>query len=356
MLKSLQIKNFRGIVEGKIEGLAPLSILVGANGQGKSTVLEAAHLFASAPDVRQLHRVALRRGWYGSGTWQFLSPANGASKESSDIFRFKLDGIVEKSSEEVVEIGVAGWGSSSRQLDLLSQATKEGVAADIQIGLELTGGKDGQMETIISANGEMATPTIKRGTGETALASSALLDVNGFAQPGMMEAGLSASTVGGWLDDVLKVARAVIPNLADLRLVKLHGNTVAMLYFGSGKPSIPIHVAGDGVRRIIEHAQFVLGGPPGLVVIEEPENFLHPGARRISANILWAAVERGEQVIISTHNLDLLDDIISDKDASALESLCVFRTSLSNGVLHTERIRGNETKEAREILGQDLRV
>lgn len=41
MLKSVEIERFRGIREGRVEGLAPVTIFVGPNGSGKSTLLEA---------------------------------------------------------------------------------------------------------------------------------------------------------------------------------------------------------------------------------------------------------------------------------------------------------------------------
>ena len=41
MISSIEIRNFRGIQSGKLEDLTPLTILVGPNGCGKSTILDA---------------------------------------------------------------------------------------------------------------------------------------------------------------------------------------------------------------------------------------------------------------------------------------------------------------------------
>jgi predicted ATPase len=43
MIEKLKITNFRGIKDGEIE-LAPVTILLGANNSGKSTILEALFL------------------------------------------------------------------------------------------------------------------------------------------------------------------------------------------------------------------------------------------------------------------------------------------------------------------------
>ncbi|RLF99594.1 MAG: hypothetical protein DRN49_04150 [Thaumarchaeota archaeon] len=43
MIKKLRLENFKGIKSGEIE-LAPLTILLGANNSGKTTILEALFL------------------------------------------------------------------------------------------------------------------------------------------------------------------------------------------------------------------------------------------------------------------------------------------------------------------------
>ncbi|MEK7806526.1 MAG: AAA family ATPase, partial [Chloroflexota bacterium] len=52
MLSSLEIQNFKGIKQGKIEDLAQVNILVGRNNSGKSTILDALVLLR-APIIGQ---------------------------------------------------------------------------------------------------------------------------------------------------------------------------------------------------------------------------------------------------------------------------------------------------------------
>ncbi|MCA1597219.1 MAG: AAA family ATPase, partial [Chloroflexi bacterium] len=49
-VKTVWMKDFRGVAEGQLNELTPLSILVGPNGSGKSTVLEALQIACAAPD------------------------------------------------------------------------------------------------------------------------------------------------------------------------------------------------------------------------------------------------------------------------------------------------------------------
>ena len=66
MYSSVKIENLRGIREGVVEDLAPLTVLVGPNNSGKSTVLEGLYLGLGG-DVNAAAKVVLRRGWCGLG-------------------------------------------------------------------------------------------------------------------------------------------------------------------------------------------------------------------------------------------------------------------------------------------------
>lgn len=48
LIEKIQIKNYRGIQEGEIDNLKHTNIIVGRNGSGKSTILEALYLLSHA--------------------------------------------------------------------------------------------------------------------------------------------------------------------------------------------------------------------------------------------------------------------------------------------------------------------
>jgi predicted ATPase len=207
-------------------------------------------------------------------------------------------------------------------------------------------------------NGGIAIPKQFKWSGATGLDACQFLDSNSFRGPEAIKDRVSEATRLGWLDRVIDKAKNVVLGLTDLRLVDLDGQSVAFLYFGKGQPSIPVHAAGEGMQRIVEMALAVMGGPPGLVVLEEPENFLHAAAQHVCSEILWAAVDKGEQVLLSTHNLELLDKLLTDETGSPrdLSKVAVFKTSLESGEFGATCFEGSEALEARNILGQDLRI
>lgn len=81
------------------------------------------------------------------------------------------------------------------------------------------------------------------------------------------------------------------------------------------KEKRPVEHMGKGMRSIYmlslleAHAQGE-NGNPGIVLVEEPEIFLHPQMQKVSEEILYR-ISRRNQVIFSTHSPNLLPDFNS---------------------------------------------
>src|SRR5690554_2560389 len=58
MLKSLVIKNYRGLEDFQVEKLGRVNLIVGKNNSGKSTVLEALRLYAASGHRSVLEQIA----------------------------------------------------------------------------------------------------------------------------------------------------------------------------------------------------------------------------------------------------------------------------------------------------------
>ena len=83
--------------------------------------------------------------------------------------------------------------------------------------------------------------------------------------------------------------------------------------FGRGNEEYDASLLSDGTLRVLAIAAAILSAPPGLVVIEEIDNGVHPSrAAQLLTQVSRIAKERNLRVLISSHNPALLDALPDD--------------------------------------------
>ena len=83
--------------------------------------------------------------------------------------------------------------------------------------------------------------------------------------------------------------------------------------FGGSSKEYDASLLSDGTLRVLAIAAAILSAPPGLVVIEEIDNGVHPSrAAQLLTQVSRIAKERNLRVLISSHNPALLDALPDD--------------------------------------------
>ena len=128
----------------------------------------------------------------------------------------------------------------------------------------------------------------------------------------------------------------------DLKIEQREINGAKRVCFsGEHGPPIPLTRASDGTLRFLEYYILLnLPNPPSLIALEEPERNVHPDAISAVADFL-EHLAIGSQVIITTHNSQLLDDFDPERLS---DSLSVLLLSNPHG-------RGTEVINLVDILG-----
>ncbi len=76
---------------------------------------------------------------------------------------------------------------------------------------------------------------------------------------------------------------------------------------------VPLDLAGTGLLQSIQILAYLHLFSPKLIIIDEPDSHLHPNNQRLLCSLLSAvAIERGVQVLITTHSRHVLDTLYGD--------------------------------------------
>ena len=315
MLKSLSITNFRGIENGSLVDLTPLVVLVGPNGCGKSTVLEAA-LIAGSPEPVSSSFVAMTTG----------RPRPHDNLAYMFKWMFYRGDFQRPPAFEVVFHDLPG----SYRISSKCEPNPGQTYPRIQFSPEAD-----------SESRPASRPPVKL--------------IGPFGWQAKPLPGVYSSVVErGLKREAKELVLSLVRPAEDFELLADEQNKPVMhLIFRDY--SIPVAVAGEGIHLLFYISFFLAAERGSTVLFEEPEAHLHPAAIHQCAKAICAAVARGTQVILSTHSLELIDSLISWLPEADLLKLSVYGLRLEAGQLKSSRLVGKEVVAAREVLKEDLR-
>ena len=323
MITSITIDGLRGIRHGEVAGLGGLSILVGPNGCGKSTVLDALLIGAAPEPAEAVCRVIRRRAELLSGERPILKP------------QWLLYGGLKRGA---FSINVGGLAKTN----VLSEPP--------YLFVRPVGGEGG--ESRISASQERC-QIIDAGRRRS-WPDVALIDPLEDAVVPLHLAYSDAARVGrvAFANEVL---RTLIPRFERLEILTEGANPV--LYMHLGDAPIPVALAGEGVlalvRTVLELAACAEGG---LALLEEPEVHQHPKSLRLMAQGICAAVKRGVRVVLTTHSLELVESLLHfASEAALLDQTSVQLVRLRDGELTSTCVEGEVARFQIQDIGEDLR-
>ncbi|MBM3462259.1 MAG: ATP-binding protein [Armatimonadetes bacterium] len=173
-----------------------------------------------------------------------------------------------------------------------------------------------------------------------------------FQQPELHEL-LTRAIERGQRKLVYDLLADVIPGLTELMILTEGTQPIVHLVFD--QYSVPVALAGDGIRSLLRLSLELIASESGVALLEEPEVHQHPRNLIQSAKAIWAAVQRGIQVIITTHSIELIDSLLSESPERELAKLSLYRLALQDGQLSNSRIGGPDIASAREDIQIDLR-
>lgn len=296
MLHAVDIKNFRCFRALRLRTTASINLIAGLNNSGKTALLEAIHLSATAAPWEVLRAGGIRpwSGGPGDAAWRSLFHQSDESSSITLTAHWATGEVLETRVVSTTEVQVGRM--SSPPIGLIMEVERralhsvEGAPGD---GAQVYRTEEGTFSTSRSAMPLVGDVGVASATDRPR--ASVLADRFSALQRTRSE---------GFVVDALRVME---PRLRDLHVVSERG--APMLWGDLGATSLlPVEAMGDGMTRVLQLVLGVTATPTGRVfLVDEIENGLHHGALEAFWRVLiTAAASRGAQVFATTHSLECI--------------------------------------------------
>lgn len=365
MIKELFLKNFRGIKSGRLEDFAQVSILIGPNNSGKTTILEALYLLFSATSEGEIY--------YNNRFTDCLTPDKDFLG-FDPLFRLQekhgiltWEGNPGKFVEGSINVGINDeyWdiqrlktnfehGDENKIGYITFDYTKE------ELGLNIEKDKKSWPKTFVTDKDLEHFPEKGRASflwfqdftyefhGASAWAAGvdkSPHDVLFFDIATAMEHietnfyTRASKSVSGWLHEIRERFGTIFPNgdfqITFTPLKDSHFMKGSIEY--KGKPQIPVDLLGDGARTMFKFLVFLTAlKDNGLVLWEDPELFQHSETlERSLKEVVDIAKKKNMQIFLSTQSLEVLGWFATMvKEGKLLsEDVQAYYTDLKEGIL-----------------------
>lgn len=357
MFRRLTIRNFRSIEDATVD-LGRFTVVVGPNGSGKSNFVDAlVFLRDLAKDAEQAVAVrggfgsVLRRGKHRDLRLDLLLAANEKIADEDHLryrmVAFRSAGQDWSFSEELITASAKSKSILEvERLPLGGEARGQNRRFEFQLDPRASALTLARQQSLLPSKYRSPLLDVRRYR----------LDLEAMRRPHthtedtiLHENGDNLATIvgrmhqGGEIGSMIDVMRRIIPGLVDMRSIDAGGHDVLEFQqkLGSRIHTFPARAMSEGSLRalaVVVAAQQVRKGQ--MLVMEEPEANVHPGAAALIYDVLQEAARRGD-VLITTHSPDLLD-------AARDETLLVC--NLVNGVTRIGPLASGQRQLVREGL------
>lgn len=344
MISSLTIQNFRCFEHLTLSQLKRITLVVGANNSGKTSLLEGIFLLLGANNPEISLRLNAWRGiqqfasnWEETWGWLFYGKRTAATIELT------------ANTQEGFEQGLTIKLTPPREFEVTVRAQNE---------LPLSSGKAGARGT--PENSKRMTLGMefsdlvleyRDSTGQKVTTRASFTPDGSIRMEHAKISGLrrgiflhtharnfkenaeqfSKLKASGHEEQVVEALRSVEGRLKGLDILVVGGDPVVHADIGLGTP-VPLPLMGEGFNRIFSIVLAIANFPEGVVLIDEIENGLHFSAlQKLWRAVHEVAVKTDVQILATTHSLECVQAALSAAEGQANDEICVQRTQAVNG-------------------------
>lgn len=359
MLKSLRIQNFRVFQDLTIDRLAPVNLIVGRNNIGKTTLLEALHLYYSPDVFRSASDLLTQR--------QEFSPQDLSLMVSWDNLFHQIPGPgsrIQISESLALETQLDSHPSTlliapkwmwkqhrleSEETHIVQQQFGEDPPPDAEAIEVLVAYQGGEMIGYrdVKSMAERGMPYKVRHAiqSRSNILQCLLLP---FGDPGVRRVDVAKlwddAVLSDREDEVLALLRLIEPQLTKVRIIQDQASKKRLIFVkvADQKP-VPLSRLGAGMARIFELAVSLVNlKPGGTLLVDELDAGVHYSVLTgVWRTVLATARTLGVQVFVTTHSWDCIQ-AFQEATAEDLESGLLIRLESGEAGVRSEIFSGEE--------------
>ena len=338
MITKLKLENFKGIKKGEIE-LAPLTILLGPNNAGKTTILEA--LFLASNPLRKTPYITER------GELRALKVVSEIHKTLEHKgFLFLLNYYVSNYAE------ITCWIKDSIHKIAF---VKRGMNLLVETNARVSSNLDGERGLYILA--ELYGSTFR--DSPMIYCDKPIIENSIMFHPLLYKLGVKyirynwtpLANAGILMKVAEDVSHLSAEKYTDLTLEAFVREELELNMYTRERRRIRVGDIGDGIQSLVIYKILVEGYSPSIILWDDIEAHLNPRILMYIADWVDDMVSHDKkQVIISTHSLEATELL-----ASASSHAKIMLIKLDKGLLKTKVLSPDELEELRK-LGVDVRM
>ena len=328
-LRSFRLKNFKAVRDSRIVRLTPLTVFIGNNGSGKSSIIEGLETFQMIVEQGLDEAMQQWRGiehiWH-QGVSHKLRERNVNRPYEANPIRFTVGGRLFRAVMQISR----GMGGNEIfiQRERLTRRNKHEIIRDAQGEVYYRRNKEPVLWSPVSDGESIFERYLYEFITEWQFVSLIPQEM-GSPKPqkrtgGSIRLAKDGSNIAEYLldirnidsdafDGIVETLQYVLPYAGDLQPA-LTSELERMVYLQmtEGHFKVPGWLLSTGTLRVVALLALLRHPkPPSLVVVEEIENGLDPRTIHLLVDEIRNAVESGRiQIILTTHSpylLDLLD-------------------------------------------------
>jgi energy-coupling factor transporter ATP-binding protein EcfA2 len=305
-LKSVAIRRFKRIEQIEIP-LDDVTLLIGANNSGKSSILQAIHFAVSLAQTARL--VGEGVAWRQDTFELSFNPSQLLYSPVADVLSLATGGTLLEPRASQIEIEFRAEDGASIVVGLRRGRNRN-------IAVSIAGRTIGEQLMHLSQPFTVYAPGLAGVPKEERYMSPGVVrrivargDANLALRNVLRMLSGDSPSWGDFIDSM----QSIFPDIQiEIDFDENTDENIEVFFrFGTG-PRLPIDAAGTSILQASQLLAYISLFRPQVLILDEPDSHLHPDNQRVLCDLVSTlAVQRGFQAIISTHSRHVLDSMRS---------------------------------------------